>query len=58
MGKSVHQASQGLELQNLRLRNKVLLAKWLWPFALELESLRQRIIVSKHDPIHMIGFGW
>lgn len=37
-----------LELGNLRLCNKALLAKWLWRFALELESLWHRIMESKH----------
>lgn len=40
----------GLELENLMLHNKTLLAKWLWCFSFEFESLWDGIIASKHDP--------
>ena len=39
---------EGLKIDNLRIRNGALLAKWLWCFSLEPESLWHRIIVSKH----------
>lgn len=39
----------GLKIGNLRIRNRALLAKWLWCFALEPKSLWRRIIVSKHN---------
>lgn len=42
--------TRGVKAQNLRLRNKALLAKWLWWFSSKLESLWHRIIVSKHSP--------
>lgn len=37
--------TRGVKAQNLRLRNKALLAKWLWWFSSELESLWHRIIL-------------
>ena len=40
--------SRGLEIDNLRIHNKALLAKWLRCFSLEPNSLWHRIIVSKH----------
>ena len=40
---------EGLEIDNLRIRNRALLAKWLWRFSLETDSLWHGIIVSKHD---------
>lgn len=38
----------GLEIGNLRTRNRVLLAKWLWRFTLEPEALWHNIVASKH----------
>ena len=40
----------GLGIGNLIIRNISLLAKWLWCFYLESDSLWHRIIVSKHGP--------
>lgn len=50
---------RGLELGNLRLRNRVLLAKWLCLFPLESTSLWHRIIVSKygHHPNEWLSSG-
>ena len=42
---------EGLEIDNLRIRNRALLAKWLWRFSLETDSLWHGIIVSKHDAL-------
>ena len=52
VGKPVNKG--GLEIENLRTQNRSLLAKWLWHFPLELDSLRYKVIVSQHDPL--IGF--
>ena len=38
-----------LEIDNLRIRNRALLAKWLWCFSLEPNSLWHIIIVCKRD---------
>ena len=44
-----------LEIGNLKIHNKTLLARWLWCFSAEPYSLWCRIIVSKHGS-HT--FGW
>ncbi|TYK22164.1 peptidyl-prolyl cis-trans isomerase CYP23 isoform X1 [Cucumis melo var. makuwa] len=41
----------GLGVGNLRIRNRALLAKWLWCFHLEPDSLWNRIILSKHGSL-------
>lgn len=38
----------GLEIGNLRIRNRGMMAKWLWRFHLERGSLWHKIILSKH----------
>ncbi|TYK06215.1 peroxin Pex14 isoform X3 [Cucumis melo var. makuwa] len=43
--------SRGSEIVIIKIRNKALLAKWLWHFSLEPDSLRHRIIVSKHGSL-------
>lgn len=40
----------GLEIGNLKLHNKAFLAKWLWCFSFEPNSLWHKIIVSKYGP--------
>ena len=54
VGHSMNQG--GLEIGNLRLHNKALLANWLWHFALESESLRHRIILGKHGSTPLSGW--
>lgn len=40
----------GLEIGNLKTRNKTFLAKWLWRFYVEPNSPWHGIILSKHSP--------
>lgn len=47
VGKPVNQ--RGLEIGNSRLHNKAPLAKWLWWFTLDPESLWQKITMNKHS---------
>lgn len=41
---------RGMDIGNLRIRNKALLAKWLGHFSSKPNSLWYRIIASKHGP--------
>lgn len=44
-----------LGIGSLHLRNKVLLMKWLWWFALEDARLRRRVIIAIYG---VDSFGW
>ena len=50
VGGATLELGEGLGIGNFGIRNRALLAKWLWCFYLESDSLWHRIIVSKHGP--------
>ena len=42
--------AKGFDIGILRVRNMTLLAKWLWRFYYEADSLQHKVIVSKYAP--------